>query len=140
MASAPNTADWITAIGSAFAAIGTVGAVIVALWQTRRRDKYKVHVVCNWGLTGDDEIGNLLSLQATNTGERLVKLTMAYLLTNDHRTVVASFFFSQTPQSFMTGIQESPLPASLVDGESVTMYWQLSTLDSSNRNKASATT
>jgi len=30
----------------------------------------------------------------------------------------------------MTGIQESPLPASLVDGESVTMYWQLSTLES----------
>jgi len=44
---ASATSDWITAFGSAFAAIGTVGAVIVALWQTRRRDKYKVHVVCN---------------------------------------------------------------------------------------------
>jgi hypothetical protein len=130
LAAPPNTTDWITAIGSAFAAVGTVGAVIVALWQTRRRDKYKVHVVCNWGITGDSAIGNLLSLQATNTGERLVKLTMAYLLTDGGSQVVAKFFQpSLTKMNIITSIEQSPLPESLVDGESVTVYWQLSILE-----------
>ena len=71
-----------------------------------------------------------MSLQATNTGERLVKLTMAYLLTDDGRSVVAKFFVLPTlGMNVITSMERSPLPESLVDGESVTVHWQLSTLD-----------
>jgi hypothetical protein len=126
---ATDTAGWITAFGTAFAAVGTVGAVIVALWQTKRRDVYKLRVVCKYGLTGDDTIGNLVTLQATNTGERLVKLTGAYLLSDDGRTVVAAFFQPGQPPSVLSSMEQGPLSASLVDGESVTVYWQESTLN-----------
>lgn len=81
-------------------------------------------------MTGDPKIGDLVTLQATNTGERLVKLTMAYLLTDDNRSVVATFF--QPPlhgMNLITSMERSPLPESLVDGESVSIQWQRSTLD-----------
>jgi hypothetical protein len=131
MLAVTTTADWITAIGSAFAAVGTVAAVIVALWQTKRRDGYKVHVTCKIGYTGDAEIGELLTLEATNTGERLVKLTMAYLLNDENKTIVATFFQPEIPGiSLLRSIEQGPLPASLVDGESVAVRWQLSTLES----------
>ena len=50
---ASSTTDWITAIASAFAAVGTVGAVIVALWgprwrQERKRPKLTLGVECDW--------------------------------------------------------------------------------------------
>ena len=34
-----TTAEWITAVATVFAAVGTVGAVIVALWQTTAHGK-----------------------------------------------------------------------------------------------------
>jgi hypothetical protein len=124
-----TTADWITAIGSAFAAVGTVGAVIVALWQTKRRDGYKVHVTCRIGYTGDAEIGNLVTLEATNTGERLVKLTMAYLLNNENKTIVAKFFRQDMQGlTLARSIEQGPLPASLVDGENIAVSWRHKTL------------
>lgn len=127
---ASTTADWITAIGSAFAAVGTVGAVIIALWQTRRRTRYDVHVTCEEGLTGDAEIGNLITLQATNIGERLVKLTMASLLVDDGRQIVAKFFIpSMSNISLPASIEQSGLPVSLLAGESVSARWQQSTLE-----------
>lgn len=129
LAAAPNTADWITAFGSAFAAIGTVGAVIVALWQTKRRERFSLHVTCKPGVTGDAQIGDIVTLTATNTGERLVKLEMAYLLSDDHRTIVAKFFTIMPGTSLIQSIEQSGLPVSLVAGEPVSVRWQLSTLE-----------
>jgi hypothetical protein len=48
-------------------------------------------------LTGEQDIGTLVSLRATNTGERPVRLTVAYLHTNDGRQVVAELSIRQRP-------------------------------------------
>jgi hypothetical protein len=49
---ASNTTNWITAIGSAFAAVGTVGAVAFALWQVRRQDRRKLKLRVYGGCPG----------------------------------------------------------------------------------------
>ncbi|MHB1539395.1 MAG: hypothetical protein ACYCUM_14440 [Solirubrobacteraceae bacterium] len=124
-----NTTDWITAIGSAFAAVGTVGAVVVALWQTRRRDAYKVRVTCERVITGDEEIGDLVALKAVNVGERMVKLTMAYLRADDGKTVIAPFFNPEAPHgAWRASFQSEVLPETLVDGDEVAVCWKRKTL------------
>jgi hypothetical protein len=87
MAPGPTTTDWITAIAAVFAAVGTVGAVVVALWQTRRQGRRKLVVRCSQAVIGDIENINVLTLRGTNDGPRPVKLTMAYVMTDDGRQV-----------------------------------------------------
>lgn len=120
------TTDWVTALGTAFAAIGTVGAVIIALWQTRRRLRYDIHVKCGLGVTGDPQIGDLVTLSAVNVGERVLTLTMAYLRLDNGRQAFAPFF---TPHlgprvSVIVGMEHSGLPKTLTPGESVEVQWR----------------
>lgn len=44
LSNTPNITDWITALASVGAMIGTVGAVIFGLWQVRRQDKTRTRV------------------------------------------------------------------------------------------------
>jgi hypothetical protein len=126
------TTEALTAWGTIGAAVGTVGAVIIALYQTTRRDRYKVHVKCMIGATRDEQ---LVSLQATNTGERLVKLTMAYLATDDGSQVYAPFYTPPSPSGWIANFPTDPLPVSLVDGESVNVRWKLSALEAAKAER-----
>jgi hypothetical protein len=113
----PNVTDWITALASVFAAVGTVGAVIVALWQVNRQSRRSLVVRCSSAVTGDPQFSRVISLGGTNDGSRPVKLNMAYLRAVDGRQVFARF----TPFS-------DELPKVLEDGESVQISWSQPTL------------
>ncbi len=108
----PNVTDWITALAGVFAAVGTVGAVIVALWQVARQGRRSVIVSCSSAVTGDPQFSQVISLGGTNDGSRPIKLNMAYLRATDGRQVFGRF----TPFS-------DDLPKTLEDGESVQVFW-----------------
>lgn len=114
------TTDWITAVSGAFAAVGTVGAVTIALWQTREQSRRRVHVTCSLAvMIPDTEPLTVVALRATNIGYRPVKLVQAYLTTDDNRHVVSPFVRPGPFQSFT----DSDLPKVLDDGESVEVFW-----------------
>jgi hypothetical protein len=126
---ASSTTDWIGSVGSAFAAVGTVGAVIIALWQTRRRESYDVRVTCTSIAGADKNVGTVIGLHAVNAGERMVRLTMAYLMTDANKRVVAKFWGHDDSLSWAANVAQTfskPLGA----GEDLTVYWQLTTLES----------
>jgi hypothetical protein len=127
-----TTADWITAVGTAFAAVGTVGAVVIALWQTRRRYRYDIHVTCGSGITGDPDIGDLVTLTAVNLGERMAKLTMAYLRIDTGGQIVAPFFIPGLGLqiSVVASMENCDLPKTLTPGESVQVQWRRPILES----------
>lgn len=112
---APNVTDWIVAVASSFAAVGTVGAVVVALWQTRRQQQRRVHVECRLGVTPDER---LICLRAINDGPKAVEITMAYAQTNDARKVVSHF---------VPGLGDQ-LPKLLLEGESAEVFWRQAAL------------
>jgi hypothetical protein len=70
-----TTTDWITAIASVFAAIGTVGAVIVALWQVLRQDKRRLEVRCgsNVRVRQAVTIPTLVAIR-TNVGRKTIQI------------------------------------------------------------------
>lgn len=116
----PNITDWIIAISGIFAAIGTVGAVIVALRQIRRQERRRLHVECRLAIT-EPTPGNYLNvvaLRGTNEGQRPIKVTQAYMQTDDSRMIFAHF----TPWS-------DSLPKLLLDGESVEVGWEADKLE-----------
>lgn len=77
---ASNTTDWITAIGSAFAAVGTVGAVIVALWQVFRQDKHQMRVRCYRTISFDSPAStSVMGMTATNVGRGSIRVLSAEL-------------------------------------------------------------
>ena len=87
-----NVTDWITAVAGIFAAVGTVGAVIVALWQIRAQARRQLDVSCSLAImVPDADPVDVLALRATNIGFRAIKLTQAYLLTDDNRHVLSPF-------------------------------------------------
>ena len=115
-----STTDWIVAISSLLTAVGTVCAVVVALWQTRRQTRLNVVVDCR--LTGtqlpDGQIVHLIALRATNNGGRAVKLVDAYLRTNGgHKLVAPAVTLSD------------PLPALLIEGDSVQISWETTRIE-----------
>lgn len=112
MSADPTITDWITASATVFAAVGTVGAVVVALWQVLRQSKRNLIVKCSSAVTGDPQFSRVIAVSGTNDGQRPIKLDMAYLQAEDGRQIVGRF----TPFS-------DKLPAVLVDGESVTVFW-----------------
>ncbi len=112
MTTDPTATDWITAFASVFAALGTVGAVIVALWQISRQSKRSLVVKCSSAVTGDSQFSHVIAFRATNDGQRPIKLDMAYLRADDGQQIFGRF----TPFS-------DQLPKVLVDGESVTVFW-----------------
>jgi hypothetical protein len=107
-----NTTDWIIAVASVFAAVGTVGAVIVALWQILRQGARSLVVKCSGAVIGDTPAIRALTLRATNDGSRPINLTMAYLMTRDGQQVVSPFLrYSEQ------------LPKVLLEGQSVNVIW-----------------
>lgn len=114
----PNVTDWITAIAAVFAAVGTVGAVAVALRQIARQERRVLTVHCSHAVIADVQNVHALALRATNDGFRPVKITGAHLQTDDNRHVFAHL----TPHS-------SNLPVVLYDGESVEVFWPQEALE-----------
>jgi hypothetical protein len=104
--SPPSTTDWITAIGSAFAAVGTVGAVIVALWQSR--EKINLKLDCFYREVPNKEA---LVLVGGNTRRTPVNIVLAGLES-------ASEFYDATYDN-----TEGDLPTILGHKETVRVEW-----------------
>lgn len=115
----PNVTDWISAFATVFAAVGTVGAVAVALWQINRQGRRHMVVQCRWAIVGELS-GNVqvLTLRGTNDGARPIKVAMAYLMTDTGSQAVVRF----APYS-------NELPVVLQDGENVEISWTQSDLE-----------
>jgi hypothetical protein len=113
-----SAAEWITAGATVFAALGTVGAVIVALRQIRHQEKRSLRVKCDLGVIADTENLHVVGVRATNDGFRPVKVTMAYLMTDTGMQVISPF----TRHS-------DKLPKTLQDGESAEVFWLQENLD-----------
>jgi hypothetical protein len=124
---ATTTTDWITAISGVFAAVGTVGAVVVALRQVLRQERRSVKLEARYAIIPDLPESEVLSLRATNDGVRAVTLNMAYLMTNDGRQVMSPFTMYSTS-----------LPTLLQDGESATVFWKRSNLDALKESESVA--
>jgi hypothetical protein len=117
----PSVTDWIAAIATVFAAIGTVGAVAVALWQSARREKRRLITECRLGIVlMNDQPIDILTLRGTLDSFRPVTVTGAYLRTDDGRQVVA-------PRRIFS----DNLPKKLhEDGEvTIELTWETSALD-----------
>jgi hypothetical protein len=75
---ASTTTDWITAIGSVFAAVGTVGAVIVALWQIIRQDQRRMRVRCNRTISDLAPAStSVMAMTGINVGRTPIRVTDA---------------------------------------------------------------
>jgi hypothetical protein len=112
---ATSTADWIQAGATVGAAIGTVGAVIVALWQSARRDRRILKVDCALMGIADDS-GSYLRVLATNDGHRPVRLRFPptfVALANDGKTRIAYGVEALDEK------KSDSLPRTLEDGDSV---------------------
>jgi hypothetical protein len=110
-----NTAQWVEAIATSFAAVGTIGAVVVALWQVSRQGKRQVRAECSLAVISTDSNGlPVVALRTTNVGYRPVKLSMAYLSADDGRTIVSPVVRQYSER----------LPATLSDGESDEVFWE----------------
>jgi hypothetical protein len=107
--------DWITAIGSVFAAVGTVGAVCVALWQTVGQERFGLHLtsesVATIGPEGDHTV--LLRLTGVNLGRRPIKINQAL------------FGLVVAPQViiYLGRAAGTDLPATLAPGDAVAAAW-----------------
>jgi hypothetical protein len=77
---ASNTTEWITAIGSVFAAVGTVGAVIVALWQVFRQDARRMRVRCYRTISDlAPTSSSVMGMTGINVGRSPIRVTDAEL-------------------------------------------------------------
>jgi len=112
MSTEPSVTDWITAVATVFAAIGTVGAVVVALSQIQRQGRRSLVVKCSLAVIADAQSIHTIALRGTNDGARPIKLTMAYLMSQDGRQIVSPLL----PHGDL-------LPKVLLDGESVDVFW-----------------
>jgi hypothetical protein len=112
-----TTADWIEAVAAVFAAIGTVGAVMVALWQTWRQGQRRMRVQCRLGVTPDERV---VTLRGINEGAKAIEITMAYLSSDTGQTIICTFY---------PGIGDNLIGGKLVlEGQSVEVVWKLSLL------------
>lgn len=112
MTNDPTITDWIIAVASVFAAVGTVGAVIVALWQILHQGARSLVVKCSGAVIGDTPAVRALALRGTNDGSRPINLTMAYLMTKDGQQIISPFLR-----------YSDQLPKVLLEGESVDVFW-----------------
>ncbi len=111
---ATDTAGWMTAIGTLFAAVGTVGAVLIALWQTvwRERSDLKTHTYYR----PDDDApgGGILYLTADNPRQTPVNVPAAGLSTQSKVNLPAA--------------GHSSLPKKLGHKDSARAHWHASEL------------
>lgn len=113
----PNLAEWVTAISGIFAALGTVGAVAVALWQVQRQGRRNIKVTCRLAVTPDE---HLVGLRAVNEGVKAVELTMAYIQTNDGHKILSPF---------VVGMGDSLVGGKLLlEGQSAEVFWRQAAL------------
>jgi hypothetical protein len=113
---ANTTTDWITAIGSSFAAVGTVGAVIVALWQARAQERYGLQVstrsLASIDLKGGGDHQVLIELIGVNHGRRPITI-------ND-----AELGFDVGPVRFSVGrADDNEFPITLRPGDRAVASW-----------------
>jgi hypothetical protein len=122
---AASVTDWITSVAGVFAAVGTVGAVIVALRQIRRQERHSLNVWCSAAIASPQtgETVDLIALRGTNDGFRPIKITQAYIQTDDSRMV----FAHTTPWS-------DQLPMLLLEGESIEVSWERAGLEQSRQD------
>lgn len=114
--------DWITAISGVFAAIGTVGAVCVALWQTVGQERFGLQLSSDSFLKIDPEKGSrtvLLQLTGVNSGRRPIKINEARL----GLCVAPEIIFYVTPAD------GTDLPVILAPGDEVVAAWDKEVCD-----------
>ncbi|HEV7773996.1 MAG TPA: hypothetical protein VGO48_11995 [Conexibacter sp.] len=116
---ATTIAEWLTAGGTVFAALGTVGAVAIALWQTVGPKQAKLTVHCWYGekREGDGRRHPTLTLSATHVRGPGILLQTAYLTTDG------------TSGPLVDGGEGSTtLPALLHPGQSAQVTWDVGLL------------
>jgi hypothetical protein len=107
----PTITDWITAVASVFAAVGTVGAVWFALWQVRRQERAQtdVHVLhTNEGGT------DFLSARIVHRGGPPLRLETTYATDDAGIGFVGGALSGSTE-----------LPTVIRHGESAEAHWLL---------------
>lgn len=111
MESGPNITDWITAIASVFAAVGTVGAIWFAFWQLRRQERTRTEMQVMHTIEGGTDF---LSARIIHRGGPPLKLEATYA-TDD------------TGIGFIGGALSgsTELPTVLRHGESAEAHWLL---------------
>lgn len=113
---ATTVAEWVTAGGTVFAALGTVGAVAIALWQTVGPKQTKLTVHCWYGEQheGSGRPYPTLTLSATHVRGPAILLQTAFLTTDG------------TSGPLVDGSQGSTmLPALLHPGQSAQVTWDV---------------
>lgn len=74
MTNDPNITDWITAIATVAAAVGTVGAIWFALWQLRRQERTQTKVVARHWSAGN----HILSVKVIHAGGPPLRIVAVY--------------------------------------------------------------
>jgi hypothetical protein len=109
--------DWIVAASGVFAAVGTVGAVVVALWQSQRRDRRSLDVT-SWRQRKTSRHGQEVLeiwLRGTNDGRRPITVPEVWLATDDDPRM-------PVPGDQVSG--SNPLPKLLREGETLDLGWE----------------
>lgn len=112
----PNTiTDWITAIGTAGAAVGTVSAVAVALWQSRpERPDLMLECISETVFDGSKPTAAYLKVRVTNRGSRPANLQYSPSFVAERRHNELRFAVGVAPDA----ARSAHLPRLLQDGES----------------------
>jgi hypothetical protein len=111
---AADTAGWVTAVGTVFASVGTVAAVIVALLVAFRRPSASLKVRCNKGpvpLPDGRGFRMTVFLSAVNDGQRSVRVNRAFFRFESGE---------RTPMPLQKGTE---LPAVLNPEDEVLLSW-----------------
>lgn len=133
-AAASSTTDWIIAVGTVIAAVGTVAAVSYALWQGRRQETSDLRVEITRGAEskiGDDAITDVLYLKGTNFGPAPVRVTgytLPYKLRPEPERGLGGGMGLSEPRG-----PRDRLPADLQVGESITLDWDFNHLERSRQ-------
>jgi hypothetical protein len=82
LATKPLVTDWIIAVGTVIAAVGTVAAVSLALYEARRSERAHLHVVASFvieGVGGGRRGRSVIRLVGTNHGPAPIRIVDAHL-------------------------------------------------------------
>lgn len=113
------TTDWLTAIAACFAAIGTVGAVAVALWQSSqaaRRDRRRVQMRMAGVLASDPPPRVMVKI--TNESFRPVRFEFPPYLVARRPDGTRIALGAQPTEE-----ESSHLPRTIGDGETLIFVW-----------------
>ena len=110
--------DYVALIVARLAAVGTVGAVVVALWQVRGQPKCDLNVSARIAVIGALP-GRAVSVSVTNDGYRPIKINgpPEFMLDDGYKIVAMPLAVGERP------------PLMLLDGESATFLFDQESLD-----------